>query len=70
MFLFFCVIGADYVDRVDLRSVGLVRVFVTYLGSVCSSLWIVCGLLSQLLFSTCLFGIPLYMLFVSIVMLH
>lgn len=55
--------GADYVDHVDLCSVGLVRVFVAYLGSVCSCLWIVCGLLSQLLFSTCLFGIPLYMLF-------
>jgi hypothetical protein len=55
---------------VDLGSVGLVRVYVTYLESVCSYLWIVCGLLSQLLFSACLFGIPIYMLLVSTVMLH
>jgi len=65
-----CVIGADYVDRLDLCTVGLVRVYAAYLGSVCSYLWIVCGLLSLLLFSTCLFGIPIYMLFVSTVMLH
>jgi len=55
--------GEDYVDRLDLRTVGLVRVYAAYLGSVCSYLWIVCGLLSLLLFSSCLFGIPIYMLF-------
>jgi hypothetical protein len=58
------------VDRVDLHSVGLVTVYVTYLGSVCSYMWVVCGLLSQLVFSACLFGILLYMLLVSTVMLH
>lgn len=64
------VIDAERLDLVDLHSTGSVRTYVAYLGSVCSYMWIVCGLLSQLLYSACLFGIPTYMLLVSTVVLH
>jgi uncharacterized membrane protein len=66
---FFYVVDANQLDDVDLRSVGSVRIYVNHLGSVCSHVWIACGLLTQLLYSTCLLGIPVYLLRVSIVVL-
>lgn len=52
----------DHLDLVDLRPLGSVRAYVASFGSVCSYVWMMCGLLSQLLYSACLFGIPIYML--------
>jgi hypothetical protein len=71
-FFFLClfVIDVDHLDLVDLRPLGSVRAYVASFGSVCSYVWMMCGLLSQLLYSACLFGIPIYMLLVSTVMLH
>ncbi|KAJ4444816.1 hypothetical protein ANN_06613 [Periplaneta americana] len=51
-----------HLDNVDLSTIGTVGAYITYLGSVRNYLYIICGVLSQLLYNAGLFGIPLALL--------
>jgi hypothetical protein len=58
-----CIIDTYHLDNVDLDSTGPVSIYRVYLGSLSSHVWIVCGLLSQLLYNMFMVGIPLIMFY-------
>ncbi|XP_069684662.1 ATP-binding cassette sub-family C member 12-like isoform X2 [Periplaneta americana] len=51
-----------HLDNVDLSTIGTVGAYITYLASVRNYLYIICGVLSQLLYNAGLFGVPLALL--------